>query len=143
MAPAIRDVCEFTPARTNIFPRANTHGQEALPLHGRHPTRPIPRCSANSGNTWSLAPPTPLWEHLSCTSFAQNPLLQQARPHQLSHSPIRVAELCSGLATSLEALLKAGYTIGHYACVDTDPHAHIAASQRAMFLKHRFPHLLP
>ncbi len=41
LAPVIQDVYQLTPAQTNYFPRANTHAQGTLPLHGRHPTRPI------------------------------------------------------------------------------------------------------
>jgi len=54
---------------------------------------------------------------------------------------LRVAELCGGLATCLEALLRAGCVIRSYTWVDTYPGAHMAAAQRIACLRHNFPHL--
>jgi hypothetical protein len=52
-------------------------------------------------------------------------------------------ELCGGLTTGLEALLRAGYAINSYAWVDIDPDAHTAVSYRIADLKLQFPFLLP
>jgi hypothetical protein len=51
-------------------------------------------------------------------------------------------ELCGCLATGLEALLRAGYAIRSYICVDIDPDAHMDVSHRITHLRHQFPNLL-
>jgi len=68
--------------------------------------------------------------------------LGQIRPHRLPRTPLRVVELCGDLATSLEALLRAGYVIGSYTRIDTNPDVYTAAAQRIACLRHNFPHLL-
>ena len=85
---------------------------------------------------------SPPREHLPCAPASQTTTLHQTRLQRLPYSPFRVVELCGGLANGLEALFKAGYAIGQCAWVGIDPDAHIAASQRVVFLKHIFPHLL-
>ncbi len=132
----------IVPASYQFFPRATTLGHGTLPPLGRHPTRPIPSWPAITGGFWPLPPSTPPREYLSGSNAGQSPSLQKLRTHRLSHAPLRVVDLCSGLATGLEAFLRASYTIRRYAWVDTNQDAHIAASQRVMLLKHRFPHLL-
>jgi len=62
--------------------------------------------------------------------------------YRLPRILLRSMELCGGLATGLEALLRAGYAISSYAWVDTDSNAHTVASHRIACLRHRFPHLL-
>jgi hypothetical protein len=144
LAPTILDVCRMTPAiMTKFLPRTNTNSQGAQPLQGRHPTRPIPRCPAKNTTT---GPPTRITapkRQLPGASSSYVPNLRETRPHRFPHVPLRVVELCGGLATGLEALLQAGYAIISYAWVDTDPDAHTAASQRVAYLRHKFPHLLP
>ncbi len=77
-----------------------------------------------------------------CAFADQITTLHQTRLQRLPYSLLRGVELCGGLASVLESVLKAGYAIEQCAWVDTDPDAHIAASQRVVFLKHIFPHLL-
>jgi len=64
-------------------------------------------------------------------------------PHRLPRIPLRVKELCGGLATGLHALLRTGYVIRSYVWVYTYPDAHTAAPQCIAYLRHKFPHLLP
>jgi len=52
-------------------------------------------------------------------------------------------ELCGGLATGLEALLKVGYAINSYIWVDIDLDAHAAASYRIAHTRLLYPYLLP
>jgi hypothetical protein len=59
LAPAIQGVCHMSPAQTKFFPRTNAARSGALSQQGRHPTRPIPKCSANVSKTGLTAPPTP------------------------------------------------------------------------------------
>jgi len=130
LAPAIQDVCHMTPAMTKFFPQTNTTRQGTLPEHGRHPTRPIPRCPVNVTITWPTTSTTLPRGHYQSASFGFVPNLRHIRSHRLPRIPLRVVELCVGLATGLEALLRAGYAIGSYAWVDTYPDAHTAASHR-------------
>ena len=81
--------------------------------------------------------------HYPGASLGYVPKLGQIRPHRLSRIPLRVVELCGGLATSLETLLRTDYMIRSYTWVDTDPDAHTVAAQRIAHLRHNFPHLLP
>jgi hypothetical protein len=54
-----------------------------------------------------------------------------------------MVELCGGIATGLEAALKAGLTIASYTWADIDPDAHTATAHRLKRLQHRHPLLLP
>ncbi len=65
------------------------------------------------------------------------------RTRRLSQVPLLIVELCGGLATGLEAVLRAGYAINSYAWVDIDPYAHIAVSHRIADLRLKFPLLIP
>ncbi len=102
----------MTPALTKFFPRTNTNNPGALPHHRRHPTCPISRCPAIITTTWPTSPLTPHRGHFSgnSSSYAQN--LGQIRTHyKLPRIPLRIVELCEGLATGVEALLRNGYAI--------------------------------
>ncbi len=57
--------------------------------------------------------------------------------------PIHLVELCGGIATGLEALLKAGHAVASYAWADVDPDAHAATIHRLARLHARHPLLLP
>jgi hypothetical protein len=76
-----------------------------------------------------------------CKGFLS--FLGHIRSHRLPHTPLWIVELCGGLATGLEALLRASYAISSYAWIDTNPDAHTAASHRITYLRLLFPHLLP
>jgi hypothetical protein len=75
---------------------------------------------------------------IRCLEIGTDPL-PPPPPHPISGS----WNFCGGLATGLEALLRAGYAISSYAWVDIDPDAHTVASHRIACLRHQFPHLLP
>jgi hypothetical protein len=52
-------------------------------------------------------------------------------------------ELCGGLATGLETLLRVGHAINSYAWVDIDPYAHMVVFHGIADLELRFPLLFP
>ena len=133
----------MTPALIWFFPRTATTIHGALPHHRRHPTRPISRCPAKDTTTWPSVPIIPSRRNYLDASSANVPNLGQLRPHRLPRTPLRVVELCGGLATGLEALHRTGYVSRSYALVDTDPDAHTIASQRITYLRRKFPHILP
>jgi hypothetical protein len=65
------------------------------------------------------------------------------RPPLPRYRPLRIVDLCGGLATGLEALLEACYAIASYAWVDIDPAAHAAVSYRLLRLTRQYLRLLP
>jgi len=128
----------MTPPLTKFFPWANNTIPGALPQQGRHPTCPIPRCPARITTTGPPSSTTPPKGHYSRDSSDYVPNLGHIRFLRLSRIPLRIVELCGGLATGLEALLIHGYEISSYAWVDTEPDAHTAASHRIS--SHRRPY---
>jgi len=71
------------------------------------------------------------------------PSLGRIQPSTLLPTPLKIAELCGGLATGLEAFLKTGYAVASYTWVDAYLDAHVAVSHRLSRLKIQCPHLLP
>jgi hypothetical protein len=67
----------------------------------------------------------------------------QVRPHRLARDPLRIVELCGGLATGLKALFEARYAINSYVWVHIDPDAHAAASHRIAYMRLLCTQLLP
>ena len=66
--------------------------------------------------------PAPFVEH---TTWPASPNLQELPAFSINKStPLTVIELCAGIGTGLEALLKAGYTIGSYTWADINPDGH-------------------
>ena len=59
------------------------------------------------------------------------------------HRPLHVVEICAGISTGLEALLRAGHSIASYSWADINPDAHAAASHRLLALQARHPQQLP
>ena len=57
--------------------------------------------------------------------------------------PLVVVELCAGIATGLEALLRGGHYISSYTWADINPDAHQATGHRLAKLQRRFPAQLP
>ena len=70
------------------------------------------------------------------------PLASLPRYH-IPGRPIHLVELCGGIATGLEALLKAGHAVASYTWADIDPDAHTATTHRLARLHARHPLLLP
>jgi hypothetical protein len=114
LALAIQDVCRMTTAQTKFFPLMVITSNEALPHPGRHPTCPSPRCPPTLPAKRLLAPITPPRGLYTGTPSGYLPNMGQARSHRLHRDHLRVLELCGGLATGLEALLRDGYTIHCY-----------------------------
>ncbi len=56
---------------------------------------------------------------------------------------LRIAELCGGLATSLEAFLRASYAVASYTCTETNPDTQAVVYHRLTRLRATYPHLLP
>ena len=54
-----------------------------------------------------------------------------------------MGEVCAGIATGLEALLRAGHRIASYSWADINPDAHTATAHRIYALHTRYPTLLP
>ena len=143
LALAIQDECHMTSALIKFFPRTDNTSPGTLPLTGRHPTRPVPRRPALIGITWPTALTTPPKGHYSGASSGYVPNFGHICSHRLPRIPPRIVELCGGLATGLDALLRVGYAISSYAWVDTNPDARTAASHRITYLRYQFPYLLP
>ncbi len=71
------------------------------------------------------------------------PALADIPRYILPHRPIHLVELCSGIATRLEVVLKSGHVVASYTWVDIDLDAHTATSHRLARLHDRHPLLLP
>ena len=104
---------------------------------------PCPRCPTNLATTRPTTPLTPPRGHYPRAFAGYLPNLGQIRCHRLPRIPLRIVELCGGLATGLEALLRSSSPISSYAWADTNTDAHTAASHRVAYLRREFPHLLP
>ena len=65
------------------------------------------------------------------------------RPYTIPNRPLHVVEICGGIATGLEALLRAGHPIASYTWADINPDAHTATSHRSQILQQRYPLQLP
>jgi hypothetical protein len=75
-------------------------------------------------------------------AYTPHPLASLPR-YYIPGSPIHMVELCGGIATGLEALLKAGHAVASYTWADVDPDAHAATTHRLARLLARHPLLLP
>jgi ribonuclease HI len=65
------------------------------------------------------------------------------RPSDDDYRPIRVGEMCGGIASFLESLLNKGHSIALYIWMDINPHAHAAVQDRLEELHAKFPEQLP
>jgi hypothetical protein len=120
----------MTPAHTKFFPLKNATSTRDLPYQGCHPTCSIPKCPTTMPTTGVLAPNIPPRGQYAGTSSSFVPHVGEIRSHRLPRAPFRIMELCGGLATGFEALLRAGYAINSYVWVDIDPDAHTVVSHR-------------
>ena len=143
LAPAIYNVCRMTSEQTNVFPYEDTTRNGTLPHPRRHLTRPIPRCPVTLPATGLIAPNTPPRDHNAGPHSTYIPNLGRVRSRRLPRNPLRIVELCGGLAIDLEALLKVGYTVNSYAWVDIDLDVHAAISRRIAHLRLQYPYLFP
>ncbi len=112
-APAIQTTYRLTPTQPRSFPR-NRHPRTGGGLEHRiytHPRRPIRIRPATLNPSTPLGPDTlPRGRSTEPTSRVQ-PNLGQNTPYTIPTRPLKIAELCGGLATGLEAFLKAGYKV--------------------------------
>ena len=131
----IQVVCHMAPAQTKFFPPKIFTSTGALPQRGHHPTCLIPRFPATMPKTWPWTPSTPPRGQYSGPPSSHIPDLGQIRYPRLPREPLRIVELRGGLATGLEALLRAGYAIRSYVWVDIDPDAHMDVSHRITHLR--------
>ena len=82
---------------------------------------------------------------------SRHPPKDNPTPHTLTNipryilprRPIHLVELSRGMATRLEAILKAGHAVASYTWTDIDPDAHTATSHILARLHNRHPLLLP
>ena len=134
LARVIQGVCHMTPALSKFFARTNNTSLRALPQQVRHPMHLITKCPANTSTAGMTAPTTPPRGHYPGAASVYVPNLGQVCAHRLPRLPLRIVEVCGGLVTGLEALLRAGYAIISYVWVDTNLDAHTAASHRIAHL---------
>ena len=135
LVPALRHSCDFKDLHVELFPPgrglqdgalavAQPRSQPPLPSMGLHPP-----CRSLGDPLW-LRDPT-----LESVAGDVRPLPQDR--------PLVVVELCAGIATGLEALLKGGHYISSYTWADINPDAHTATNHRLAKLQQRFPLQLP
>ncbi len=96
---------------------------------------PFPVCPS------TISPRTPPMgmQRPSKSPHKDNPALAATPRYILPHIPIHVVELCGGIATGLEAILKSGHAVASYTWVDIDPDAHTATIHRLDRLHNRHP----
>jgi hypothetical protein len=70
-------------------------------------------------------------------------LLADTPRYTLPQRPLHLVELCGGIATWLDAVLKAGHAVASYTWADIDLDVHTATAHRLTRLRHRHPNLLP
>jgi hypothetical protein len=143
LAPALRGTCQMLGGgKLTFFPSSHTRGGPPHTSPSAIHSRPLPVCPA------SVSPPTPpprgmntlrpLIEDISSLA----PLAVTPR-YTLPQRPLHLVELSGGIATGLEAVLKARNAVASYIWADIDPDAHIAIAHRLTRLRHRHPNLLP
>ena len=76
-------------------------------------------------------------------TWPTNPSLLPHSPYVTPHRPLHLVEICAGIATGLEAFLRAGHHIASYTWADINPDAHAATSHRLQLLHRRFHAQLP
>jgi hypothetical protein len=111
LAPAIQATCRLAPTHTHFFPTPLFTSSGAGPRTATHPLRPNPIRPANPTPMTPLGPVTPPRGRFAEATSREQLSLGHIRPYTLPTRPFKIAELCGGLATGLEAFLKAGYTV--------------------------------
>ena len=127
LAPAIQRVCNLSPAQPVFFPATSPTRPVVEAVPGSYSHRPLPHCPAHHtpyATRRLHPPPRPRNQYHTRT----NSFLLHVRHFSLPATPLLVVELCGGLATGLEALLRTGHLIAPYAWSDIDPDAHSGAS---------------
>jgi hypothetical protein len=146
LIPGLQQAYQDTNQTITFFPTNTLPQQNATALVlPTPPTRPLPRNRPPATTTTPITVPhntnspttitntnkvdTP---HLPVreTPWPPEPSLQQLGQHTLPHAPLTILELYGGMATGLEALLKAGHHIKTYTWADKDPDAYTSLQHR-------------
>ena len=148
LVPAIREACGIPDLHVPLFPRADGQPRVPRPLKAMDaPRHPLPR------NSPPMAPDTPPRGIRPAPSDQTTPTPHETWPNEpsllqvpvrpLPQAPLSLVEICGGIATGLEALLRAGHSIRTYAWADINPDAHKATLHRLQRLQDRYPTQLP
>jgi len=142
LAHALRNACHMTIDKLKFF--ANTREEEGRPYTSptERPKRPFPVCPTAT----SLCTPPKNMPRSSRPPPKDTPsphALANIPRHILPQRPIHLVELCGGMTTGLEAILKARHTVASYTWVDIDPDAHTATTHKLARLHNQHPLLLP
>jgi len=136
LAPALRITCHMTTDQIRFFPNTRETRRRPHTTPAERPMRPFPvRPAAISPRTPPRGPPIP-------SRRPPNNSLAAIPRYALPHRPIHLVELCGGIATGLEAILKSGHAVASYTWADIDQDAHTATSHRLARLHARHPLLL-
>ena len=101
------------------------------------PPAPLP-CSP-----FYAPPDTPPADHNFSPTWPLNPSITNLPRPRRRLRPLTVVEMCAGMGTGLEALLKAGHRISSYTWADINPDAGIAMRHRLELLHTRYPTAFP
>ena len=121
MASAIQAICRRTLAQSILFlaPAITLTGDK---LHiGTCPTRPIPRCPRIIVTVTLQRPGTSPRLHITDHTVRRTPSLRHVPSYNLPDRPLKIVELCGGLAAGLEAFLEAGHAVTSYGWSNTKP----------------------
>jgi hypothetical protein len=142
LAPTIQATCRLTPAQALFFPiPLSTRNGTELQMT-THPLRPVPIRPATHAPTAMMGPFTPPWGRFTEPISRVHPYLGHITSYTFPTRPLKIFKLCWGIATGLEAFLKAGYTVASYTLANTDPDTHTAVYNRLSRLSSQYPHLL-
>ena len=147
---AIREVCQVPDLHIPLFPRAGLVSRSApSPPSWVETLRPVPISSppqapgTSLGTTTTTLPPTGPPHYDTSSSWPSEPSLVDLPTCPLRNTPVSLVEICGGIATGLEALLRAGHSIRSYAWADINPDAYLATKHRLLLLRSRYPRQLP
>jgi hypothetical protein len=119
--------------KLNFFPKTGALGDDPTP-----PLRKSLRDPSQSASTGKLRPSKSSPKN-TLSSSALTTIPRFFRPIR----PIHHVELCGGIATRLEAILKAGHAVASYTWAYIDPDAHTATTHILARLHIRHSLLLP
>ena len=113
LVPAVRDLCQIPDLHTPLFPRAGQESRRSIPSTPWVETlRPLP--IALPPRSPNNTPPGPTQPHHPLRSLHSDPVppwpsdpsLVGLPPCPLPDSSVSLVEICGGIATGLEALLR-------------------------------------
>ena len=118
---------------------------------------PPPRDRTSTARVLGSPPPPPVKAAASPTpapldpppqdyspSWPAQPVLPQLQKFNITKdTPLTVIELCGGIGTGLEAVLKAGYSVGSYTWADINPDGHTVLSHTIPKLQQEYGSRFP